>query len=67
MPSVEEAYKKWLHYAGYNRPKLSFEAYHKVVNRLSKSQLQELLSKIHAKQQKQERIIARAYRKKLGK
>jgi hypothetical protein len=64
MGKVDEAYSKWLRYAGYQKPKLPFDKYHKVVQGLSPSELLELNKKITKRQRRQERTLLRGMRRR---
>lgn len=63
MVSVDEAYAKWLRYSGYTKPKLSFDAYHKIVQQLTPQQLKQLVSKIKKRQARELTRIRRMRRK----
>jgi len=64
MGKVDEAYSKWLRYAGYQKPRLSFDQYHKIVQGLSPAELLELNKKIQERQRRQETSLLRRMRRR---
>ena len=63
MGKAEEAYRKWLRYSGYKKPRLPFDQYHRVVQGLSPTELMALNKKIQKRQRIQERTLVRRRRR----